>query len=171
MRKLFDSVAVVAVALFSIGAALIVGCPSPSAWPAASAHTSAQVAIPSGAATAIAFDVNDYSTGGVHTSGASVFTAPSAGLYHAKCGLVWATSNTAGIRVLAISKNGTAAPYWGNDTNYHPFATGGEALNAESVLSLSANDTIQCLVLQNSGAPLSALDGPGNTYGQLVKIK
>jgi len=136
--------------------------------PQARVQKSAAQAIPTGVAafTTLTWDTPVYDTAGLFNSATpEVLTAPIAGVYAIDAGVRWA-SNPLGTRFAGICLNGPALGVCGIDNNIavSQYATnddpgiGTMRLTQQEVStqeSLAAGDTVQVIVVQNSGGDLN----------------
>ena len=125
--------------------------------PAAMLYQGTAQSLPGNSATAIQFDSEALDSYGGHstTSNTSRYVAQVAGYYFVFGVVTWAT-NTTGIRVAQIAKNGTAV-----NGIYAAFSntTFNASAVAAGIVQLNTNDYVELQGNQNSGGSLSTVTG------------
>jgi hypothetical protein len=123
-------------------------------FPAARARHNAIQTIPSGSGTALTLGLEDFDTQNLHdnANNNNRLTAPITGLYHITASVRW-EANTAGRRVLFINHNaaGTIARDAVSPNNTSMF---GPEQDADTLFRLSAGDSVEVGVFQDSGGTL-----------------
>ena len=135
----------------------------------ARARISADQSITNITATALALDVEDFDTGGLHsnTTNNSRFTAVVAGKYYV-CGGAEFTANATGERRAYILKNGTTAYAEERHTN-----NGGSwvtTLNVSDIVDLAVGDYVEIFVYHSKGSALTTVAANLHTFGSIAYV-
>lgn len=130
-------------------------------------YNNAAQAIPNLVTTNLAFNTVVQNVGAAWSGSAPVnLTAPVNGLYFVAFGIVWTTSSTGSYRQLALSINGvTPVPY--PRSLVAPTASSISAQQSiAGIVQLNANDSVQGLAVQDSGASLNLT----SSFGQFLLL-
>lgn len=133
----------------------------------AGVRTNAAKVIPTGVATKVDFDIEDYDYQSSYDSVTNFrYTAPIAGAY-----LVLASggfeANATGFRKLMVHKNGDA---YTRVTSVNNGAGDEVYLNTSRIVMLAVNDYIEVFAYQNSGGDLDLLGGDRETHLQIALL-
>lgn len=141
-----------------------VGTSAFATLPAVRAERFTTQSLTSGTEAPLQLNTEDYDTANMHStsSNTETFTAPVGGLYAVSAGASFSAGDTDGSRGISIGPGGStgaAATLVRANTSSTPTPT---VISASDVVDLSASQTVEVTVVQDSGSTLSV--GPNNTY-------
>lgn len=114
--------------------------------------------------TVLTWDTERFDTDNLHTGASSQLVAPVTGKYHVFATLYW--NNVAGgIRSVMIRRNGNGGLIVAGQTIPASTDPSGVYESASGVIDLQANDFVECLVYQDTGAGLYVQGAPGTVSG------